>query len=213
VFVLSRFLKLIALIFCLGLILCQSGYYQDKSVPVKEEIATNESKSTLNPSVPLNLTISAIDIDHSISEYTDEMVVNNGGVDPDSWNSVEWWSGGGQPGTTLGNTSDVEGQINFTTYLYGHSTNCDSKKVIFDDIDLLNTGDEVIITTKLGQFIYSVDEVFIIAKTDLMTDSRTTEDIPGRLLLISCWRSWSGSGATTDNVVAVANLINFVPNN
>ena len=205
------------LIFCLGLILCQSGYYQEKSVPVKEEIINNTEATnvlaTINPSVPLNITISAIDIDHSISEYTDEMVVNNGGVNPDSWNSVDWWSGGGRPGTTLDNTIDVEGQINFTTYLYGHSTNCDSKKVIFDDIDLLNIGDEVIITTKLGQFIYSVEEVFIIAKTDLMTDSRTTEDIPGRLLLISCWRSWSGSGATTDNVVAVTNFVNFVPNN
>ena len=217
-------LKLIVLILCLVLILCQSDYYQDRGVLTKEEVVTNNSNpsvstdtvdplANLSPSVPLHLTIPAIGVDHSILEYSDEMVVKRGGVNPVSWNDVDWWSGGGRPGTTLDNTSDVEGKIDFTTYLYGHSTNCDSKKVIFDDLDLLNTGDQIIITTKLGKFIYSVDEVFIITKTELMTDVRATEDVPGRLLLISCWRSWSGSGITTDNDVVIANLTNFVPTN
>lgn len=233
---LSQLLKNIVLIVIFfGLILFQPSYYQDQSVviekvveiPVKDETVFNDfdfsvvdfstpnivkaNTSSTIPVVPLEIIISTIDVDHSILEYTDEMVIEKGGVYPVSWNSVAWWSGGGRPGTTLDNTVDIDGQIDFTTYLYGHSTNYDSKKIIFDDIDLLKSDDEIIIITESGQFTYLVEEVFIIAKTDLMTDERATKDIPGRLLLISCWRSWSGSGITTDNVVVIANLINYVP--
>jgi len=167
--------------------------------------------SDLMPAVPLSFTVSSIGInDHPIYEYTNEMVAEEGKVNPDSWNSVAWWSGGGRPGTTLNNTSDIDEKIDFTTYLYGHSTNNDKKKVIFDDLDLLNQNDEIIINTELGLLIYSVDEVFILAKSDLMTDNRATWDVPGRLVLISCWRSWSGSAPTTENVVVIASLIDYV---
>lgn len=214
-----------------------SDYVQNESDLVnntveipKEEVISNSSESSvvavsipsvvdiilsskLVPVNPLNITISKIKVDHPISEYTNAMVKESGGiVDPSSWNSVDWWSGGGKPGATLNNTPDVEGQLDFTTYLYGHATNNKRRKVVFDDIDLLKSGIEVIIDTELGQFVYMVDEVIIVKKTELMSDSRVVEDTPGRLILISCWSSPSESGFTTKNVVVITSLVNYLPN-
>lgn len=116
---------------------------------------------------------------------------------------------GGRPGSTLDNTYNNQTKIDFTTFLYGHSTN-NKSKVVFDDIDLLKNGDEIFVTTEFGQILYIVDEVFTIKKIDFMTDLRVIDDTPGRLLLISCWRAWLGSETTTENVVVVANAVNFI---
>lgn len=174
--------------------------------------SVNFDQASLSPADPTHIEIPVIGIDRDILEYTDEMVAeNDDSVDPDYLDEVAWWSGGGKPGTTLVNTVDTPEQ-NFTTYLYGHSTNNNSRKIVFDDIDWLDIGDEITLETEVGSFVYLVKEVFLIDKTDFTSDSRVLEDTPGRLLLISCWRSWSGSAPTTVNVVVVASLSNYVTN-
>lgn len=179
----------------------------------KKNITTDDGVSLVQtlpfPTPPIHIAIPAIEVDQDIVEYSDEMVVtSDNSVHPVYSNDVAWWSGGGRPGTTFDNTSDDKSKIDFTTFLYGHSTN-NQVKIIFDDIDLLKSGDEIFITTEFGQTIYIVDEVFIVKKTDFTTDRRVVDDTPGRLLLISCWRAWAGSETTTDNVVVVAKLLDF----
>lgn len=159
-----------------------------------------------SPTAPIHLTIPVIGIDHDIVEYTDDMVsTRNDSVRPTNSNDIAWWSGGGCPGATLANTSDSQTKIDFTTFLYGHSTN-EKSKIIFDDIDLLKLGDKIFVTTSFGRTLYVVEEVFVVDKTDFETDSRVLSDIPGRLLLISCWRASLGMQTTTENVVVVANI-------
>lgn len=163
-----------------------------------------EVKST----APTHINIQAIGVDTDILEYTNEMVSNSGGVvDPEYMDQVAWWSGGGKPGVTLADVTDTPEAIDFTVFLYGHSSNNDDRKVVFDDLDLLMAGDQVVIDTEAGQFVYVVDSVFILNKPDFTSDPRILEDTPGRLLLISCWRSWSGAAPTTENVIAIANLV------
>ena len=157
---------------------------------------------------PTHIDIPSIGVDANIFEYTNEMVNETGGtVDPEYMDDVAWWSGGGRPGATLSNTVDTPELVDFTVFLYGHSSNNDDRKVVFDDLDLLTTNDQIFIDTEVGQFVYIVDSVFILEKPDFTADSRILEDIPGRLLLISCWRSWSGAAPTTENVVVIANLV------
>lgn len=166
-----------------------------------EATKVSEPVSSLIPSIPLCITIAAISVDHYIVEYTDEMVIEKGGVDPIKWDDVAWWSGGGRPGATLDNTPASSAQ-DYTTYLYGHTGT--NGKAVFNDIGLLESGDKIVLETDTDQFIYAVEQIFTVRKTDLMSDSRATEDTPGRLLLISC----SPSNSDRDNIVVVANLIN-----
>lgn len=157
---------------------------------------------------PVYISIPTVNIYSDILEYTNEMVSDsNGAIDPDYLSEVAWWSGGGYPQSDFSGFTDNPERIDFTVYLYGHSTNNDEKKVVFDDIDLLEVGDQITLTTEIGDFVYVVNDVFIVDKTDFTIDSRVLEDTPGRLLLISCWRSWSGSAPTTDNVVVAASLL------
>lgn len=158
--------------------------------------------------IPTHIVIPNIGVDADILEYTNEQVWENGGVvNPDYMDKVAWWSGGGRPGVTVTEIIDNPETIDFTVYLYGHSSNNDDRKVVFDDLDLLTIGDQIFLSMESEEFIYSVEDVFIISKVDFASDSRVLMDSPGRLLLISCWRSWSGAAPTTDNVMVIAELV------
>lgn len=158
--------------------------------------------------IPTHIVIPNIGVDADILEYTNEQVWENGGVvNPDYMDKVAWWSGGGTPGFIADEIVDNPEIIDFTVFFYGHSSNNDDRKVVFDDLDLLRIGDQIFLSTESEEFIYSVEDVFIISKADFTSDSRVLMDSPGRLLLISCWRSWSGAAPTTDNVVVIAELV------
>ncbi|NCU31782.1 MAG: class F sortase [Candidatus Moranbacteria bacterium] len=158
--------------------------------------------------IPTHITIPTIGVDADILEYTNEQVSEDGGVvNPDYMDKVAWWSGGGTPGFTADEIVDNPETIDFTVFFYGHSSNNDDRKVVFDDLDLLRIGDQIFLSMESEEFIYSIEDVFIISKADFTSDSRVLTDSPGRLLLISCWRSWSGAAPTTDNVVVIAELV------
>lgn len=172
------------------------------------ESAIQEQDNELS-TIPTCISIPAIEVKADVLEYTNEMVEkSNGSVNPDYMNEVAWWSGGGKPLISETDKPDNPEVVDFTVYLYGHSSNNDDRKVVFDDLDLLMIGDQIFLDTEAGQFVYVVDNVFILEKADFTSDPRVLEDIPGRLLLISCWRSWSGAAPTTENVVVSANLLN-----
>ena len=163
---------------------------------------------SVSETIPTHISIPAIELSADVLEYTNEMVEENGGsVNPDYMDEVAWWSGGGNPAISETDKLDNPEVVDFTVYLYGHSSNNDDRKVVFDDIDLLMIGDQIFLDTDAKQFVYVVDEVFILEKSSFTSDPRILEDKPGRLLLISCWRSWSGAAPTTENVVVSASLL------
>lgn len=141
------------------------------------------------------------------------MVEERNGVNPLKLNDIVWWSGGGKPGTDQSNTDPTANKIDYTTFIYGHSTNNDSKKIIFDDIDLLSVGDEIFIDTEAGSFAYLVVDSFVVKKDDLVSNPTANQDEDGRLVLISCWSEKSGTGSTNENVVVISNLTSFTPTN
>ena len=165
------------------------------------------------PSEPKNISIPKLNIDQKILEYTDQMVEERNGVNPLKLNDIVWWSGGGKPGTDQSNTDPNANKIDYTTFIYGHSTNNDSKKIIFDDIDLLSVGDEIFIDTEAGNFSYLVVDSFVVKKDDLVSNPTANQDEEGRLVLISCWSEKAGTGSTNENVVVISNLTSFTPAN
>lgn len=171
----------------------------------EETLSTLDIKqSATEPVSPLNLNISAIGINQQITEYDDKMVAEKGSVYPSELDTISWWSGGGRPGAVPANTPFTNGKVSYTTYLYGHATNSNSVKGIFNELGSLKVGDEIVIGSDNGSFVYIVNDKFTIKKSDLVSDSRVIEDTAGRLLLITCaYDIW---GTSNDNIVIVAQL-------
>ncbi|HEV7147066.1 MAG TPA: class F sortase [Pedococcus sp.] len=145
-------------------------------------------------SSPLVLQIPAIALSAAITPYTPAQVAASGGaVKPPTLFSVSWWTGGGNPGTTARNT----------VYLYGHTW---KEPAVFNRIKELRTGARVDVTTTAGRLVYVVDGSFTVSKPDLVTNPLVTEAVPGRLLLIGCYRATGHEAHTTANIVVSAHL-------
>jgi hypothetical protein len=151
-------------------------------------------------------------IQGSISEYTNQMVADNGGiVTPATMNEIAWWSGGGEPGANPTNTppaqSTQSGTVapRFTSYVYGHSWIEDA---IFNLLRTLEPGSDVIlqVTTANGYiYAYELTDSFHVAKKELGNDPRVTEDVVNRFVTISCYRpdGYPDNAATVDNIVGI----------
>jgi LPXTG-site transpeptidase (sortase) family protein len=129
-----------------------------------------------------------------VTPYTPEEVeANAGAVKPSSLWQVAWWTGGGTPGSHADNT----------VYLYGHTW---KEPAVFNDIKYLEKGDAVYVTTRTGRLRYVVDGSFTVPKTDLTKTPTVAAAIPGRLLLLGCYRETGREETTTRNVVVIAHL-------
>lgn len=95
---------------------------------------------------------------------------------------VGWW-----PGTALpGNVGNV--------VLGGHRV---SKKKPFRNLDQLQPGDEIYLSTEQGDYVYLVDRVFIVNPTDVWIIDQTNE---ATLTLFAC----HPPGSTRERIVVVA---------
>lgn len=157
--------------------------------------STGSSTATTSGSAsPLLLQIPAIALKATITAYTPAQVAAAGGaVKPPTLFAVSWWTGGGDPGTTTRNT----------VYLYGHTW---KEPAVFNRIKELRPGARVVVTTTAGRLVYVVDGSFTVSKPDLVTSQRVTEAVPGRLLLIGCYRATGHEAHTTANIVVSAHL-------
>ena len=148
---------------------------------------------------PERIVIDSLSIDQPIDPCDDNDIIN-----PSSWWDIIWWTGGGCPSSTPQNSE------NLTTYLFGHASNNLSRKVVFDDLKLMEPGDAITIVTDIGDFNYKVEEVFILEKSAFLEDKRVTLNREGRLLLVSCWtKEKYNRRAAKHNIVVVANLESF----
>ena len=62
----------------------------------------------------------------------------------------------------------------------------------FHDVDLLARGDEIVLTTVTGRFVYLVDDISIVDPTEYAVVS-TTDRTRARLTLTSCHPKWSAA--------------------
>ena len=143
---------------------------------------------------PLVVEAPAIGLAAHVSPYTAADVRRNGGVvkPPSLWD-VSWWTGGGTPGTRSPNT----------VYLYGHTW---KEPAVFNRLKDLEVGDEVYVTTAKGRLKYIVQGLFTVSKPGLPTNKEVTAVVPGRLLLLGCYRETGREEHTTRNIVVTAQL-------
>jgi LPXTG-site transpeptidase (sortase) family protein len=104
---------------------------------------------------------------------------------------VGWWSAGAQPGAKRG-----------SAVITGHTVH--NGGGAFDDLDQLRKGDPVVVTTSRGQVRYRVTGVTTYRKKALAAHAQEVfdQDVPGRLVLITC-EDWNGE-IYLSNVVVVA---------
>lgn len=166
---------------------------------------------------PLRLSVTALGIDAEVSPYTvAEAARGTDGltgarcladgvitcVDPASPGSVVWQVGG-TAGVAFGSEPGTDSAG--TVYLYGHAGA--GTAAVFDDIERLKPGDEAVVTTANGKLTYRVQRTIITAKSAFASIPEAIDQVPGRLLLISCDHSagatLSNGGYSTGNLVVV----------
>jgi LPXTG-site transpeptidase (sortase) family protein len=166
---------------------------------------------------PLHLSVAAAGIDAAVVPYTvQEAAEGFDGVtgrgclrneiirciDPRSTTEVSWQVAGlggiafgDQPG------SDTSG----TVYFYGHTSA--GANAVFNNIDRLQPGDVASVTTTAGVLRYRVQRTVDIAKSKFTSSPQALDQVPGRLLLISCdHRPGAGvvnGGYSTGNLVVI----------
>lgn len=179
-----------------------------------------EEAQPLSPSAPVRLWIyddpslrdpkaHIVDVlGATVTPYSDAMVAQHGGVEPDGPWQIADWTGGGQPGAAASPSDD---KIDGTTFLYGHSA---PYEAIFNVVRTLKNGTLIVIETADGSFYYyEVTKNYTVDKLDLKNDPVASIDEEGRLVLVSCYRplGWDENAATTDNTVVIAELLYASP--
>jgi LPXTG-site transpeptidase (sortase) family protein len=154
----------------------------------------DESRPFVPPSAPRLLEAPAIRLRADVTPYTPADVAAHGGaIKPSTLWDVAWWTGGGTPGSHASNT----------VYLYGHTW---KEPAVFNRVKELERGDALYVTTRTGRLRYIVDSSFTVLKTDLTKTPTVAAAIPGRLLLLACFRATGREEQTTRNVVVIAHL-------
>lgn len=180
-------------------------------------VPASASAATVPSAPPLRLSIAALGLDTAVSPYTVEEAGRGVDgltgapclvegvitcVDPASADSVVWQVGG-TAGVAFGSEPGTDSAG--TVYLYGHAGA--GTRAVFDDIGRLKPGDDAVITTANGKLTYRVQRTVSTAKSAFALSPEAVDQVPGRLLLISCDHSagatLSKGGYSTGNVVVV----------
>lgn len=163
--------------------------------PPTARTSTPGSPSTTVPaSAPLAVAAASIGLNARVTAYTQADVAAHGGaVEPPTLFAVSWWTGGGTPGTNSPNT----------VYLYGHTW---KEPAVFNRIKELRVGARIVLTTSAGRLTYLVDRTFTVDKAALTADPEVSDAVPGRLLLIGCYRRTGHEETTSQNIVVSARL-------
>ena len=94
--------------------------------------------------------------------------------------TLGWWADGAKPGARLG-----------SALVTGHTVH--SGGGAMDDLEQLNDGDRVWMSTDRGRIPYDVRKVVVLGKGKLVEQAERffDQDVPGRLVLITC-EDWNG---------------------
>jgi hypothetical protein len=170
------------------------------------------------PGDPVNLSIPAIGVNAPIVEFTvaDAMT----GTDPFGNSCYQdgtitcinpprmdlvYQQIGGQDGVLYGDDPGMTSQG--MVYLFGHA-GARSGAAVFDNLAQLQPGDTAEVTTTNGILTYVVAEVLNIPKEEYATTDKVLNQVPGRLLLVSCDQNGPAyaSGYAYNNVIAILDV-------
>ncbi|GAB2470713.1 class F sortase [Xylanimonas ulmi] len=156
-----------------------------------------EEPEPIHAATPLELHIPSLSVHAEIEVFTDAMVAaGDGWIDPTTADIVSWWQGGGTPSFPAENT----------VYLYGHVSRLPA---VFNDLHTVEPGALITVMTEAGSIDYDVEKVLEpILMTALPDDPRVNAAVPGRLVLIGCYREEDqGRRPTTHNLVVIAQQV------
>jgi LPXTG-site transpeptidase (sortase) family protein len=112
-------------------------------------------------------------------------------VPPSDPTRLGWWADGAAPGAQRG-----------SALVAGHTVHTGGGAL--DDLEELSRGDRVVVRTSRARVVYEVARVRVYDKGRLARDAEQvfSQDVPGRLVLVTC-EDWDGSRYLS-NVVVVA---------
>jgi len=143
------------------------------------------------PGKPLLVTIPRLHVSAAVLAIATE---DGALTPPPNPRTVGWWSGGALPGARLG-----------SAVVTGHTVHAGGGA--FDDLEHLQAGDSVGVTTARGELGYRVTGVTTYRKQALAKNAARIFDqsVPGRLVLITC-EDWNGK-VYLSNAVVVAQRV------
>jgi LPXTG-site transpeptidase (sortase) family protein len=138
------------------------------------------------PGKPLRLSIPRLQVSAPVIGISIEQGAL---IPPSNPQKLGWWSGGAQPGARLG-----------SAVITGHTVHTGGGA--FDDLDRLQPGDTVDVTTTRGPLRYRVATVTTYRKQSLAKNASRVFDqaVPGRLVLITC-EDWNGKVYLSNAVI------------
>ena len=112
-------------------------------------------------------------------------------VPPSDPQQLGWWAGGARPGAARG-----------SALVTGHTVHTGGGAL--DDLETLHRGDAVTVRTDRGRITYAVTKVAVYSKGAVADHAERlfSQDVPGRLVLVTC-EDWDGERYLS-NVVVVA---------
>lgn len=112
-------------------------------------------------------------------------------VPPSDPSRLGWWAGGARPGAARG-----------SALVTGHTVHTGGGAL--DDLETVHRGDRIVVRTDRGTVRYAVQRVEILRKGAVAREAQRlfSQDVPGRLVLVTC-EDWDGERYLS-NVVVVA---------
>ncbi|MET7280525.1 class F sortase [Kribbella sp. NPDC005582] len=152
---------------------------------------TARTSPAARPGRPLLLTIPRLHVSAAVLAIDTE---DGALTPPPNPRTVGWWSDGALPGARLG-----------SAVITGHTVHTGGGA--FDDLEHLQAGDAVGVTTARGELGYRVTGVTTYRKQTLAKNAARIFDqsVPGRLVLITC-EDWNGK-VYLSNAVVVAQRV------
>lgn len=140
------------------------------------------------PGAPRRLVIPALQVDARVVPIT---APDRTLVPPSDPQQLGWWSEGARPGATRG-----------SALVTGHTVHTGGGAL--DDLEQMEHGDRIVVTTAKMRLPYVVRTVRIYEKGALARDAARvfSQEVPGRLVVITC-EDWDGTQYLS-NVVVVA---------
>jgi LPXTG-site transpeptidase (sortase) family protein len=152
------------------------------------EAPAEPARAAWVPGAPRRLLIPALDVAAPVLP-----VRAPGGtlVPPSDPQQLGWWAGGARPGAARG-----------SALVTGHTVH--SGGGALDDLETLDRGDTVTVRTDHGRIRYAVTKVAVYSKGAVADHAEQlfSQDVPGRLVLVTC-EDWDGARYLS-NVVVVA---------
>ncbi|QIK66694.1 class F sortase [Nocardioides sp. HDW12B] len=140
----------------------------------------------VTPSSPRRLAIPALGVDAPVAAVrTDGDVL----VPPSDAQTLGWWSEGAEPGARRG-----------SALVTGHTVH--SGEGALDQLETLEVGDDIVVSTRRGQVDYRVSDVEVFAKGAVTQQAERlfSQEVPGRLVVVTC-EDWDGERYLSNVVV------------